>query len=59
MNKHKLKVVVVGTLFGNKTIHGPFDDDEHINQWVALCACNQPYEIVPLETFGINQEIKK
>jgi len=49
-----LKVVIVGTTFGNKTIHGPFEDDEHMNQWVAIHVGNQPYEIVPLATHGVN-----
>lgn len=48
-----LKVVIVGTTFGNKTVHGPFDDDEHMNQWIAIHVGNQPYETVdPTESMA-------
>lgn len=42
-------VVVVGTMFGSKTVHGPFYDQEHINQFVAWVVGQQSYEIVPLQ----------
>lgn len=43
-------IVIVGTLFGNKTLHGPFDDTEHANQWASVNVGNQHFEIVPLQT---------
>ena len=27
-------VVIVGNMIGNKTIHGPFVNDEHARQWI-------------------------
>lgn len=48
-----VKVVIVGTMFGNKTIHGPFEDDDDIKEWVAVWAGDQPYEIELLLSHGI------
>lgn len=45
---NKQWVVIVGTLFGVKSIHGPFYDWDHVCQWCALHTAGQPYEIVPL-----------
>ena len=45
-------VVIVGTLFGPKTIHGPFKDADDVNQWVSTNCGNQPYEVVPLQSAG-------
>lgn len=42
-------IVIVGTLFGNKTCHGPFEDFERAKEWIAFCVIKQPYEIVRLE----------
>ena len=49
----KMKVVIVGTMFGNKTIHGPFNNDEDLGEWVTTWVGDQPYEIIPLLTHGI------
>ena len=48
----KAFIVIVGSLFGNKTVHGPFKDDDDVNQWVALHCKGQHYEVVPLEPTG-------
>ena len=48
-----LKVVIVGTMFGNKTIHGPFKDDDDIKEWVLTWVGDQPYDIEPLLPHGI------
>lgn len=48
----KAFIVIVGTLFGPKTIHGPFKDGDDVNQWVALHCKAQQYEVVPLEPTG-------
>lgn len=45
-----MHVVIVGTMFGNKTIHGPFYDFDRAFDWVESDAKGQNYEIVPLET---------
>ena len=41
-------VVIVGEMFGKKTIFGPFADMDHVNQWVSVNVGNQKYEFVPL-----------
>jgi hypothetical protein len=51
-------VIVVGTMFGPKTIHGPFEDAEHANQWASINVGKQPYEIIPLNK-GANKCHKK
>lgn len=48
-------IVIVGTLFGNKTVHGPFQNWDHANQWASVFVSNQHYEIVKLEK--INESI--
>lgn len=47
--KKKYFIVVVGTTFSNKTVHGVFEDMDEVNQWTALNVGNQPYEIVPID----------
>ncbi len=42
-------VVIVGEMFGNKTIHGPFEGMDYLNQWVSQFVGNQRYEIVPIQ----------
>lgn len=49
LSKKKV-IIIVGTIMGNKTFHGPFDDEEHADQWASLHIKNQSYEIVPLES---------
>lgn len=46
-------VVIIGTMFGNKTIHGPFEDLFSANKWVIHYVDGQPYEIVRLEGHGV------
>ncbi len=41
--------VMVGTIFGVKTFHGPFEDIDHLNQWLALRGGNQRYEVFEME----------
>ncbi len=44
-------IVIFGSLSqGITTIHGPFEDKDHANQWVSMWAGNQPYTIQPLNT---------
>lgn len=48
-------VVVVGNMFGGKTIHGPFEDSvsfwakEKAEQWAEEHAQGQHFEVVKLE----------
>lgn len=42
------KLIIVGEQFGNQTFHGPFFDDDHINQWIGQFVGNQMYVIVPI-----------
>ena len=46
-------VVVVGTPFGGKTIHGPFDNVEDAQEWVDKWAVEQPYDILDLHDHGV------
>ena len=34
---------------GQVTFHGPFEDNEHANQWIAYCARTQQTHIFDLE----------
>ena len=42
-------VVIVGSMFGLKTIHGPFENQEHACHWISIFIKSQHYEIVELE----------
>ncbi len=42
-------IVIVGTLFGNKTIHGLFDNTHEASAWANDNAGGQNYEVVPLQ----------
>lgn len=48
----KAFVVMVGQVFGPKTMHGPFKDSDDVNQWVSLHCKGQHYEVVALEPTG-------
>lgn len=57
--KNQQFVVIIGDLSkpvissaGIRTVHGPFKDREHANQWVSVHAGRQPYLILPLKSFG-------
>lgn len=42
-------VVIVGMMFENKTIHGPFPDHDTAYYWTIRKVGHQHYEIIPLE----------
>ena len=47
--KKQTFVIVLGTTFSEKTIHGPFEDRDHADQWIASgFNLGLPYEIVPM-----------
>jgi hypothetical protein len=46
----KQYIVIVGTMFGSKTIHGPFGTYEAAENWAFLECDLQRYEIVPMES---------
>ncbi len=42
-------VIIVGNFVsGIQTIHGPFEDKEHANQWAAVNIGKQSYVIHPI-----------
>lgn len=43
-------VIVIGTMFGAKTIHGPFVNYEDASIWVYSLPYRRPFEIVPLKS---------
>lgn len=53
MKKTKKWVVVVGTMFGNKTIHGPFTSQADMSDWIESYGVGQPCEIVELLGHGV------
>ena len=51
MPRTKQYIVIVGTLLGNKTFHGPFDSYEEARIWADMTVENQHYEIAELHQF--------
>lgn len=42
-------IVIVGTMFGAKSVHGPFDNEAIAQSWAQNNAADpQHYEVVPL-----------
>lgn len=48
----KQAIVIFGSLVsGIQTVHGPFEDKEHANQWASVHAGNQNHTIMEMEKF--------
>lgn len=47
--KQKFYVVICGTIFGPKTIHGIFEDKEHASQWISVYAGHQQCEVEEIQ----------
>jgi hypothetical protein len=52
IRRRQMHILIVGTICGPKTFHGPFEDVEHANQWAASNVGQQYWEIAPLEPFN-------